>query len=157
MTQAPNFDLEAVHRYFSAYCFNHAWDLMDQPARTPEEDEAMLRLSLASTWHWTQRPDCTPEKLSVGYWQTSRIYALLRQAENARRYAHLCLQESQKEGVAPFYLGYACEAAARALVLGRDLKQAAGYVTQGREAAAKVKDEEDRKALLADLDSIDLI
>ena len=74
----------------------------------------MLRLSLAATWHWTQRPDCTSTNLSIGYWQTARIYALLGQAENARRYAQMCFEVSQQPGVKPFFLAYAYEALARA-------------------------------------------
>ena len=58
----------------------------------------MLRLSLATTWHWTQRPDCTSTNLSIGYWQTARIYALLGQAENARRYAQMCFRSQPAAG-----------------------------------------------------------
>jgi hypothetical protein len=52
----------------------------------------MIRLSLASHWHWTQREDCAVTNISVAYWRTSRIYAVLGQAENARRYAEMCLE-----------------------------------------------------------------
>ena len=69
MAKEPEFDLQVAHRYFSATCFNQAWELIDKPERTAEEDEAMVQLSLASTWHWTQREDCTPANLSIGYWQ----------------------------------------------------------------------------------------
>jgi hypothetical protein len=66
MDQDPGLDLEKAHRYFSAECFNRAWDYIDKPSRTPEEEQAMLLLSLASLWHWTQRPDCTPGNLFIG-------------------------------------------------------------------------------------------
>ena len=102
MTETPGFDIPTAHRYFSAHCFNRAWELIEKTGRTPAEDEEMLRLSLAATWHWTQRPDCTSTNLSIGYWQTARIYALLGQAENARRYAQMCFEVSQQPGVKPF-------------------------------------------------------
>ena len=73
----------------------------------------MLRLSRQPR-HWTQRPDCTSTNLSIGYWQTARIYALLGQAENARRYAQMCFEVSQQPGVKPFFLAYAYEALAQA-------------------------------------------
>ena len=95
MTNKPDFDVVAAHKYFAVECFNTAWNLIDRPNRTDAEDEEMLRLGMASVWHWTQRPDCTPENLSVGYWQVSRIYAILRRAEDARRYAQLSLEASQ--------------------------------------------------------------
>jgi len=150
----PEFDVHAAHRYFSAYCFNTAWGLIDKAERSAEEDEAMLRLSLAATWHWTQREDCTPKNLSISFWQTSRIYALLRQADNARRYAQLCLQASQIDGVPPFYLGYAYEALARAEAVAGKRGAMAEYLKLARGAAEQVSDPEAKQQLLADLDTI---
>jgi len=87
--------------------------MLDKPARNPGEDEETLCVGFASYWHWTQRSDCEPGNLSISYWQLSRIYAVLDQAENARRYGERCLEVSQGEGMLPFHLGYAYEALAR--------------------------------------------
>jgi hypothetical protein len=154
MPDTPDFDLQAAHRFFAAECFNRAWDLIDKPDRTPDEDEQMIRLSLASTWHWTQRDDCAPANLSVGYWQTSRIYALLGQTANARRYAQLCLAVSQGEGMLPFYLGYAYEALARAESVAANGPQRDAYLAAAREVAGRMPDPDARQALLADLATI---
>jgi tetratricopeptide (TPR) repeat protein len=154
MSQEPAFDVVAAHKYFSAQCFNKAWDLLDKPERTAEEDEQMIRLGLASTWHWTQREDCTPTHMSTGYWQTSRIYATLGQADNARRYGQLCLEASQKEGVAPFYLGYAYEALARAESVAGDHEKMQEYLHEARRVADTVPDPDSKSWLLADLDTI---
>ena len=154
MSEGPGFDLQAAHRYFSAACFNKAWDLIDQAVRSPAEDEAMLRLSLASAWHWTQRPDCAPSNLSVAYWQTSRIYAILGQADNARRYGQLSLEQCQHEGVLPFYLGYAYEALARAEMAAGNAPKTQEYLAQAHEAAERMTDEEAKKMLLDDLATI---
>lgn len=154
MSDKPTFDTVAAHRYFSALCFNQAWDLLDKAGRTLEEDEQMIRLGLASTWHWTQRGDCTATNMSAGYWQTSRIYATVGQADNARRYAQLCLEVSQTEGVAPFYLGYAYEALARAESVAGNRAKALEYLQQARDVADTVPDPESRSWLVADLDSI---
>jgi len=119
MSDQPIFDLPGAHRYFSAECFNSAWELIDKPRRTPEEDLDMLHRSLAALPHWTQRPDCTPTNRSIGFWQVSRVYCLLGQEENARHYGELCLAVSRGADVPPFYLAYAHEALARAeLVAG---------------------------------------
>jgi hypothetical protein len=154
MTKPPEFDLAAAHRYFAVDCFNLAWNLIDKAERTPEEDEEMLRLSLASTWHWTQRADCTATNLSVGYWQTARIYTLLGQVENARRYAGLCLEASQKEGAEPFAMGYAFEALARAEMTAGNRMQMDAYLEQARRVCESMTDEEDRQQLLKDLETI---
>ncbi len=154
MADKPEFDLAAAHRYFSAYCFNQAWELIKKPDRTPGDDERMIQLSLASTWHWTQRPDCTPTNLSIGYWQTARIFALLGQAENARRYAQMCLEASQTPGVEPFYLAYAYEALARAEAIAGEKGRAYGYLAEARRLAEQVEEADDRDALLADLETV---
>lgn len=154
MSKEPGFDVVAAHKYFSTFCFNSAWDLMDKSERTAAEDEEMLRLSLASTWHWSQREDCTQANLSVGYWQTSRIYATLGQADNARRYGQLSLDASQGEGVDPFYLGYAYEALARAESGAGNRAKMEEYLAEARRAADQVSDPDWQKPLLDDLDTI---
>jgi hypothetical protein len=57
MAKAPEFDLEAAHKYFAAHCFSRAWDLIDKKDRTPEDDRMMVALNQASLFHWSHRPD----------------------------------------------------------------------------------------------------
>ena len=114
----------------------------------------MLLLSLASLWHWIQRPDCTPGNLSVGYWQVSRVYALLGQVEAARQYAQLCLKSSQGEGALPFHLGYAYEALARAEMVGPNLAKMEEYLQKAYQVSEKMADPEAKKQLLDDLATI---
>lgn len=152
MNKKPDFDVNSAHRYFSAHCFNSAWDLIDKTDRTPEEAELMIQLNQASMWHWSQREDCSDQNRSIGYWQAARIRTLLGQAEEARRYAQLCLQYSQQ--LAPFYLGYAYEALARAEHQAGNAAKAREFATEARRLAGLVTDKEDQKLLLDDLDSI---
>lgn len=154
MHDKPTLDIAAAHRHFSVECFNRAWDLIDKPERTPAENEEMVRLTITSTWHWLQRPDCAPQNLSVGYWQTSRAYSLVGRAGQARRYGQLSLEAIREAGDLPFYLGYAYEALARAESVAGHAEKVAGYLGLAREAAVRVPDEEARAALLADLESI---
>ena len=114
----------------------------------------MLHLSMASTWHWSQRPDCTPTNSSVGYWQTARIYAILGQAENARRYGQLCLQSIQGKDVPPFYFGYAYEALARAEAVAGNQVEMNTYLLQARQYAERMSDLGAKQQLLSDLDLI---
>jgi hypothetical protein len=154
MTENIDFDLSAAHKHFSVHCFNRAWDLIDKPHRTPEEDAEMLHLSVASLWHWTQRADCTKTNLSVSYWQVSRAYALVGRAEEARRYGQLCLDVSQGDEVLPFYRGYAYEALARAESVAGNAEKRAAYVAAARQEAAIMSDPEAQQLLLDDLATI---
>ena len=154
MAKKPDFDLTTAHKFFSTHCFNKAWNLIDQPSRTPEEDDSAIASNIASAWHWKQRDDCTQVNLSVSFWQTSRIYSILGQVDNARRYARLCLDASQGEDVAQFYLGYAYEALARAESLVGNTVQMEQYLNQARNIAAAMSDSDEKHMLLDDLAAI---
>jgi hypothetical protein len=151
MTTSHDTNPADAHRFFSASCFNKAWDLIDKPDRTPEEDEQMLLLAQASLWHWTQRADCVPRNLSIGYWQLSRIYALLGQADNAR---HSAQQSLRHAGEGPFYAGYAYEALARAESVANNREKLAQYLAEARRCAERVADADDKQALEKDLASL---
>jgi len=154
MAKKPDFDIQAAHKYFSAECFNRAWDFMDKPIRKKNEDDMMLQLSLASLWHWTQRKDSTSTNLSISYWQVSRVFALLRQAEDARHYGELCLEVSQGEDVRAFYRGYAYEALARAEMVAGNENEMEKHLIQAHQVAASLPDPEEMKQLLRDLATI---
>ena len=154
MAKKPEFDVEAAHKYFSATCFNKAWELINKNDRTAEEDEQMIRLSLSSTWHWTQRDDCTDQNMSIGYWQTSRIYSILGQASNAKRYAELCLGVSQGDEMQPFTLGYAYEALARAEMVAGNQEKVEEYFQEAHRLLAVLTDEHEKKYLGEDLATI---
>lgn len=149
-----NFDIKAAHRYFAADCFNKTWSLINKPDRTPAEDEQMIRLSLASHWHWTQREDYNSEKASIGYWQAARVYTLVGRLDEARRYAQLCLETSREPGVEPVFLGYAYEAMARVEITAGNRAKADEYLQAARRAAETVTDDEDKQQLLNDLNTV---
>jgi hypothetical protein len=148
----PPFDLQAAHKYFSAHCFNSAWDLIEKSKRTMEEDITMLQRSLASLWHWTQRQDAKPQNLSVGYWQVARVYTLLGQVENALAYGAMSLKLA--EGLEPFYSGFAYEALARAQMVAGNRDKMNEYLEKARALANQVEDEEDKQTLIGDLETI---
>jgi tetratricopeptide (TPR) repeat protein len=151
MPPQPDFDLQSAHRYFSAQCFNQAWALIKKPNRTPEDNEAMISLSHASHYHWTQREDYSSTNRSIALWQLAHIYTLLGRMEQARNYADLCLQASREEGVEVVFLGYAYEALARTEKMAGNLGKAQQYLASALEQAEKTDDEEDRQMLLDDL------
>lgn len=150
--QQASVDWSNAHRFFSASCFNAAWDLIDKKERTPEEDEQMIELALASIYHWKQRPDCTGQNLAVGYWQAARVYALAGQVDNARRCGQLSLEHSQ--GTPPFYTGFAYEALARAEMVAGNPAKTQEYLQLAYSFAGQVSDPEEKQMLEADLKTI---
>ena len=114
----------------------------------------MLRLSMASCWHWTQRPDCTSQQLSIGYWQISRIHSMLGRSIEARRYGELCLAVSHDTAVAPFSLAYAYEALARASALAKNEAMKLEYIDLANKVIETMSDGEMKTMLLNDLATI---
>jgi hypothetical protein len=151
MSEKLTIDEQAAHHFFSVHCFNRAWDLIDKTDRTPAENEEMISCTLASLWHWLQRPDCTFTNLSVAYWQVARVYSLLEQLDNARRYGQLCLEMSQVEGTPDFCLGYAYEILARIERIAGDKQKMQEYLDFAHQVTAKMVDLEAKKMLLEDL------
>jgi hypothetical protein len=154
MAGNTEFDRKAAHKYFSANCFNQAWDLIDKTDRTPEEDEEMIRLSLASHYHWTQRDDYSNTSASIALWQLSRIYAILGRAANAKWYGQMCPKVSQEKDVTPFFLGYAYEALARAEAAGGNEEKMQSFLNDARTTAEKIKQADEKNMLLDDLNTI---
>ncbi len=146
--------VKVAHRFFSADCFNKTWNYIDLPERSADQEEEMLRLALASHWHWTQREDYGPVNASVANWLVSRVFALLGQADNARRFGLRSLEVIEDEDAPPFYSGYAYEALARAEAAAGDEENMQAYMDKARLAVAQIHDEDSKGWLLNDLDTI---
>ncbi len=153
MSHQPTFNLNEAHIYFSAELFNTTWEYIEQAdQRSPEEDMMMLHVTIASLWHWTQREDVTAKNLSVGYWQISRVYNLIKQPNNARTYGLLALKHA--EGLEPFFKAYAYETLARAEMQSGNRVIMMVYLEKANEMVKLIEEEEDRTLLLKDLSSI---
>jgi hypothetical protein len=153
MAKAPGFDLVEAHRYFAAHCFNSTWDLIEKKDRTPLDDQMMVAMSQASIFHWSQRPDCDDEKMSIGYWQASRVQSLIGNPVEALRLGEICL--SYSESLRSFFVGYAHEALARAYTRNGQHEAAALHLAAARRHLALVKDQAARDQLAADLREIE--
>jgi hypothetical protein len=153
MADTPNFDIQQAHKFFSADCFNRTWDNMEKDGgRSTEENTEMLHTAIASLWHWSQREDVTCENLSVGYWQVSRVYCLIGQPNNARRYGMLSLQHAKD--LSPFFKGYAYETLARAEMIANKRVIMLTHLERARDMLALVEDGENRQLLVKDLATI---
>lgn len=153
MTAQPTFNLNEAHIYFSTELFNTTWEYIEQvDQRAPDEDMKMLHTAIASLWHWTQREDVTAKNLSVGYWQVSRVYNLIKQPNNARTYGLLALKHA--ESLEPFFKGYAYETLARAEMLVGNRVIMLVYLEKAHAMAKLIEDEEDRALLLKDLQTV---
>lgn len=153
MSNEPIFKLNEAHVYFSTELFNTTWEYIEQAdKRSADEDMTMLHTAIASLWHWSQREDVTAEHLSVGYWQVSRVYNLIRQPHNARTYGLLALKHA--EGLEPQFKAYAYETLARAEMQVGNRVVMLVYLEKAHEQLTQIEDEDDRQLLQKYLSSI---
>jgi len=153
MVDKLTFDISIAHEYFSTEYFNKTWEYIEKTeGRSTEDNLTMLHMAIASLWHWTQREDVRPENLSVGYWQVSRVYCLIKQPNNARTYGLLSLKYA--ENLEPFFRAYAYETLARAEMMSGNRVIMLVYLEKANELVEQIEDEEDRQFLLKDLDTI---
>jgi hypothetical protein len=146
---SETFDEAAAHRHFGPICFNRAWKLLEKQNRTPAENDEMLLSAMASLWHWSQRDDCEPRNLAAGYWQVSRVQAVLGNGLEARRYAARSAMHATNEP--PFCMAYAHEALARAGRVLKDEPAVQRHLEEATRLLAQVADPQERELLEADL------
>jgi hypothetical protein len=144
----------ARRRRLAVDLFNHVWTLLRRDARTVEQDDEMIHAAHASRHHWAEAG--TAVNLARGEWQCSRVYATLGRAEPALHHARRCLEicEANAGDLEAFDLPFAYEALARAHAVAGDRDEAERWAARGREAAAAIRDAEDRELVLADLATI---
>jgi len=153
MAEKPQLDIQNAHKYFSVDCFNKTRSNVDRGAsHSTEENVEMLHIAITSLWHWSQREDVTPENLSIGCWQVARVYCLIGQPNNARRYGLLSLKHAKE--LSPFYKGYAYETLARAEMINGNRVIMLTHLEKAREMLEQIEDKEKRQLLLKDLESI---
>ena len=152
MSSSDSIERAKVHQHFSAHGFNEAWNYLDKPDRSAEDDAMLLHLVHASLWHWLQREDCKPQNLSIGYWQVARAYAVIGDAVNAKRFGDLCLKHSANE--TPFFLGYAHEALARAAKVAGDAVTMKQHLAEATKLAAQMTEADERAMLEKDVAEI---
>lgn len=152
MEEPNQADWTAAHRHFAPRLFNSTWDLIDLPERTPEQEAEMLHMAHASRYHWGQVGG--PLQWAIGDWQLARVYAIIGEAEAARRFAHIYQHRAREHSLGAFHLGYACEALARAARAAGDEVECAARVAEARAYLGQVVDQGDANLLRADLDNL---
>jgi len=152
-TKAEALDPEA-QRQLGIDLFNRCWTFIEKDERTREEDDEMIHCAHASAYHWMQVG--TKANRSRSEWQCSRVYAITGHVEEALRHARRCLElvEGHPDEMADWDLPAAYEALARAYMVAGDVEETRRYAELGREAVAKIEDEDDRAVMEADFATI---
>jgi DNA-binding transcriptional MerR regulator len=132
--------------------FNSVWTLMEKEDRTTVDDDLMVHMAHASRYHWGQVGKA--ENLARGEWQVSRVYAVQRRAEPCLHHAQRVLDICEENGIGDWDIAFAFEALARAHAIAGDTEAARAMTEKALEAVEKIEEDEDRKIVLADLETI---
>ncbi len=141
-----------VRRQLAVELFNHVWTLLEQPDRSPADDDEMLHAAHASRYHWGEVGE--PVHLARGEWQCSRVYAVLGRSEPALWHAGRCLALCEEHGFGDFDIAFAWEAIARANRVAGDGAAAERALATAHELAAAIKEDDDRELVLSDLETV---
>ncbi len=141
-----------THRRLGAELFNHVWRLLEAEDRSAEDDDEMIHAAHASRWHWSRTgADDLNQRLAVGEWQCSRVYAVLGRGEPAVFHARRCLERVERGGVESWAVASAYEAMARAFLVAGDRAAFEQWRERARSAAEAIEDEEEREVIAGDL------
>ena len=146
MTDEKQYTENEAHYLFATNFRERTWDLLDQPGRTPEDDERMLDYAHASLAHW--RFIGTAVRYQRGEWMLSRVYAVLGESELAVRYARRCraLLESNKAEMEDFDFAFGAEGLARAYAIAGNRPEALKYIALAQQAGEAIASQDEREA-----------
>lgn len=139
-------------RNLAVQAFNNVWELLDNPQRSPEEDDAMLHGAHASRYLWGMVGE--PVNLARGEWQVSRVYSVLKRHDQARYHAQRSLDICLANGIDDFDLAFAYEALARAFAIAGDAAQRNHYFQLALQAGQLISDSDDRNWFETNFNSI---
>jgi hypothetical protein len=133
--------------------FNAAWDLIDAPNRSTEQDREMLSLAFASRQHWIDAGG-TPDKLAVSDWQVAHAASQAGLADVALVFARAAVDQAESNDVPTWLKASAHEGLARAHATAGQGDLYAYEVDLTRALLEKVADPEDRTLVETQLASI---
>ena len=146
-------DVTQWHLNFAGALYNHAWELLEKPDRTPAEDDEMLAAAFASRFHWG-RVGGDQQKI-FGDEHIARVCSYLGLGDLAVKYATQALAATQAtEGLPDFALAAAHETLARAAAAVGDRATRDEHVALGKSALDLIAEDDDRVEIEKQLDSV---
>lgn len=141
------------HRELGARYFNAAWDLIDLPERTADQDRDLLGLVFASRQHWIDG-DGTTQNLVVADWQVAHAASLLGLADLALVFASTAVESAESADVPVWLRASVHEGLARAHAAAGDRQGYDREVEATQRLLELVDDAEGRDLVASQLASI---
>jgi hypothetical protein len=145
-------DEREAHQYFAIQTFNGAWELIEKPDRTEDDNAAMLERAFASRWHWGFVGG--PLQIATGDWQIAHVASLLSYGWMAQFYAQRAFDICEREGWGDWQRASMLEGMARAAAAAGDTDAHARYYVLAEEAVAAIVEDEEREVIASQLATV---
>jgi hypothetical protein len=134
-------------RKVATEAFNEAWTLLEKPARTPAETEAMIAAAARSHALWLKVG--APVNDQRAQWMLARTAVDAGMKDKALSHARRTLELTRaartgRDGFEDFDFAFAEEVAARAFALAGEERRARQHYAEAKRLGEAVKDEGDR-------------
>lgn len=141
---SPPFEVAKAHRWFAIELNNHAWDLIDAPARTADETAEMLSSAHAARYHWRQVGTLVNHLRAESL--VAAAYLAAGHPTLALGYAQTCLQLCEQAGDDATAFDRACAygGLASALAALQQTAAARGLYEQALQQVAQFEDADER-------------
>jgi hypothetical protein len=138
------------HRAIAAELYNECWTLLENDARTADDDAALLTAAFASRHHWL----CAggPQEWSISDWMVSRASAATGLGELAVRFAERAVRSA--EGQSDWLVASAAEGLARAYAARGDAGLRDEWVERAGALVDAITEDEDREIIAGQLASV---
>ena len=150
MNETKTYTLEEAHLPFAKMLNGVVWKLLENPDRSPHDNELMLYAAHASCYHWLQAGTTVEHQRSE--WLIAHVYTELGMADAALRHATRCLELTNESAdlIKDFDSAYAYEGIARANALARNRDEALKYIQLAEESGQAISNDEDKSIFLGD-------
>jgi cation transport regulator ChaB len=140
------------HKRFAASAFNRAWELIEKPDRSGDDDMEMLAAAVASRFHWERVGE--DEQRVVGDWQIAHVASLLGFPDLALAYARASLDRAVTNGYAGWRLASCYEGMARANAAAGHMDERDRFIGLAESALEAEENDEERDVIASQLRSI---
>ena len=129
--------------------FNRAWELLETPARSADEDAELLTVAFASRHHWQSVGGS--QQWIVSDWMISRAAGAVGIGHLALLFAERAYAASVEDGTPDWVHASAAEGVARAYAANGDLDQRDAWCAIALGLVTAIADKEDRAAIAGQL------
>jgi len=139
----------ASQRSAAIEAFNRAWELLDTPVRTPDQDAELLTVAFASRHHWQAVGGA--QQWIVSDWMISRASGAVGIGHLSLLFAERAYAAALEDGTPDWLYASAAEGVARAYASTGDLDHRDAWCAIAAGLVTAIADKEDRAVVAGQL------